>query len=74
VIEGAGPGEPGQQAPDFRLRRSRTGFPTSAGAAGRCRSERSRVRPEPVEQALGYDGRERRGGGEARDHRVKGVY
>ena len=36
VIEQAGPGEPGKQAPDFRLRRAEDGLPDIGGRTGQA--------------------------------------
>src|SRR5438067_7754481 len=42
AIEQAGPGEPGKQAPDFRLRRSEDGLP-DIGAPGRQAPDPNRI-------------------------------
>ena len=61
VIEQAGPGEPGKQAPDFRLRRAEDGLPDIGAPSGQ--------RPDPsaavADQSLSKKLLDYQGGGDA---------
>jgi len=52
VIEEAGPGEPGKQAPDFRLRRSEDGLPDIGAPSGQRPDPNSRVADQSLSKKL----------------------
>ena len=57
VIEAAGPGEPGKQAPDFRLRRSEDGLPDIGRRSGQAPDPTQGVGDQSLSsKLLGYDG------------------
>ncbi len=57
VIETAGPGEPGKQAPDFRLRRSEDGLPDIGRRSGQAPDPTTAVGDQSLSsKLLGYDG------------------
>jgi hypothetical protein len=75
LIEQAGPGEPGKQASDFRLRRSEDGLPDIGRRSGQAPDPNAAVADQSLSsKLLGYDG----SGGAAVDKRettpLKGVY
>jgi len=75
LIEQAGPGEPGKQASDFRLRRSEDGLPDIGRRSGQAPDPNAAVADQSLSsKLLGYDG----SGGGAVDKRettpLKGVY
>ena len=76
VIEQAGPGEPGKQAPDLRLRRSEDGLPDIGARSGQAPDPNAVVGDQSLSnKLLGYGGT---GGTAAVEKRettpVKGVY
>jgi hypothetical protein len=57
VIEQAGPGEPGKQAPDFRLRRAEDGLPDIGARSGQAPDPNAAVGEQSLSsKLLGYDG------------------
>jgi len=75
VIEGAGPGEPGKQASNFRLRRSEDGLPDIG--TGQTPDPNAAVADQSLSsKLLGYDGASSSGGEvEKRETTpLKGVY
>jgi Protein of unknown function (DUF3035) len=57
VIETAGPGEPGKQAPDFRLRRSEDGLPDIGRRSAQAPDPTAAVGDQSLSsKLLGYDG------------------
>src|SRR5215471_1884808 len=75
IIEQAGPGEPGKQASDFRLRRSEDGLPDIGRRSAQAPDPSAAVADQSLSnKLLGYDG----SGGGAVDKRettpLKGVY
>jgi DUF3035 family protein len=57
VIETAGPGEPGKQAPDFRLRRSEDGLPDIGRRSAQAPDPTQAVGDQSLSsKLLGYDG------------------
>jgi hypothetical protein len=52
VIEEAGPGEPGKQAPDFRLRRSEDGLPDIGAPSGQRPDPNARVADQSLSKKL----------------------
>ena len=75
LIEQAGPGEPGKQASDFRLRRSEDGLPDIGRRSGQAPDPNAAVADQSLSsKLLGYDG----SGGGAVDKRettpLKAVY
>src|SRR5438445_838077 len=57
VIEQAGPGEPGKQAPDFRLRRSEDGLPDIGRRSAQAPDPNATVGDQSLSsKLLGYDG------------------
>jgi Protein of unknown function (DUF3035) len=57
VIEQAGPGEPGKQASDFRLRRSEDGLPDIGARSGQAPDPNAAVADQSLSsKLLGYDG------------------
>ena len=52
VMEQAGPGEPGKQAPDFRLRRSEDGLPDIGAASSQSPDPNSIVAEQSLSQKL----------------------
>ena len=52
VIEDAGPGEPGKQAPDFRLRRSEDGLPDIGAPSGQSPDPNGRVSDQSLSKKL----------------------
>jgi hypothetical protein len=77
VIEQAGPGEPGKQASDFRLRRSEDGLPDIGRRTGQAPEPSAAVADQSLSsKLLGYDGTG--DGGAAVEKRettpLKGVY
>jgi hypothetical protein len=57
VIEQAGPGEPGKQASDFRLRRSEDGLPDIGARSGQVPDPNAAVADQSLSsKLLGYDG------------------
>ena len=52
VIEDAGPGEPGKQAPDFRLRRSEDGLPDIGAPSGQRPDPNARVADQSLSKKL----------------------
>ena len=75
LIEQAGPGEPGKQASDFRLRRSEDGLPDIGRRSGQAPDPNAAVADQSLSsKLLGYEG----SGGGAVDKRettpLKGVY
>ena len=57
VIEQAGPGEPGKQASDFRLRRSEDGLPDIGARSGQAPDPNAAVGDQSLSsKLLGYDG------------------
>jgi hypothetical protein len=57
VIEQAGPGEPGKQAPDFRLRRAEDGLPDIGARSGQAPDANAMVGDQSLSsKLLGYDG------------------
>jgi Protein of unknown function (DUF3035) len=57
VIEQAGPGEPGKQASDFRLRRSADGLPDMGARSGQTPDPNAAVADQSLSsKLLGYDG------------------
>src|SRR5215472_2626129 len=52
VIEDAGPGEPGKQAPDFRLRRSEDGLPDIGAPSGQAPDPNARVADQSLSKKL----------------------
>jgi hypothetical protein len=57
VIEEAGPGEPGKQAPDFRLRRSEDGLPDIGARSGQAPDANAMVGDQSLSsKLLGYPG------------------
>jgi hypothetical protein len=57
VIEQAGPGEPGRQASDFRLRRSADGLPDIGARNGQAPDPNAAVADQSLSsKLLGYDG------------------
>src|SRR5208283_484661 len=76
LIEQAGPGEPGKQASNFRLRRSEDGLP-DVGARGQAPDANAAVADQSLSsKLLGYDGASSSGGEvETRETTpLKGVY
>jgi len=76
LIEQAGPGEPGKQASNFRLRRSEDGLP-DIGARGQAPDANAAVADQSLSsKLLGYDGASSSGGEvEKRETTpLKGVY
>jgi hypothetical protein len=77
VIQQAGPGEPGKQASDFRLRRSEDGLPDIGRRSGQAPEPTAAVADQSLSsKLLGYDGAG--DGGAAVEKRettpLKGVY
>jgi hypothetical protein len=77
LIEQAGPGEPGKQASDFRLRRSEDGLPDIGARSGQAPDPNAAVADQSLSsKLLGYGGSN--GGQGAVEKRettpVKGVY
>ena len=57
LIEQAGPGEPGKQAPDFRLRRSEDGLPDIGRRSAQTPDPTGAVTDQSLSsKLLGYDG------------------
>src|SRR5438445_12616262 len=57
VIEQAGPGEPGKQAPDLRLRRSEDGLPDIGAPSGQAPDPNAVVGDQSLSsKLLGYGG------------------
>ena len=57
AIEQAGPGEPGKQAPDFRLRRSEDGLPDIGRRSAQAPDPTAAVGDQSLSsKLLGYDG------------------
>jgi hypothetical protein len=57
MIEQAGPGEPGKQAPDFRLRRAEDGLPDIGAPSGQSPDPNAVVGEQSLSsKLLGYDG------------------
>jgi Protein of unknown function (DUF3035) len=57
VIEQAGPGEPGKQAPDFRLRRAEDGLPDIGARSGQAPDPNAVVGEQSLSsKLLGYQG------------------
>jgi Protein of unknown function (DUF3035) len=57
LIEQAGPGEPGKQASDFRLRRSEDGLPDIGRRSGQAPDPNAAVGDQSLSsKLLGYDG------------------
>ena len=57
VIEEAGPGEPGKQAPDFRLRRAEDGLPDIGARSGQAPDANAIVGDQSLSsKLLGYQG------------------
>ena len=57
MIETAGPGEPGKQAPDFRLRRSEDGLPDIGRRSGQTPDPTAAVGDQSLSaKLLDYDG------------------
>jgi hypothetical protein len=57
VIETAGPGEPGKQAPDFRLRRAEDGLPDIGARSGQAPDANAMVGDQSLSsKLLGYQG------------------
>jgi hypothetical protein len=57
AIEQAGPGEPGKQAPDFRLRRSEDGLPDIGRRSAQAPDPNAAVGDQSLSsKLLGYDG------------------
>jgi Protein of unknown function (DUF3035) len=57
AIEQAGPGEPGKQAPDFRLRRSEDGLPDIGRRSAQAPDPAAAVGDQSLSsKLLGYDG------------------
>ena len=57
LIEQAGPGEPGKQAPDFRLRRSEDGLPDIGRRSAQTPDPSGAVADQSLSsKLLGYDG------------------
>ena len=57
AIEQAGPGEPGKQAPDFRLRRSEDGLPDIGRRSAQAPDPNAAVADQSLSsKLLGYDG------------------
>jgi hypothetical protein len=57
AIEHAGPGEPGKQAPDFRLRRSEDGLPDIGRRSAQAPDPNAAVGDQSLSsKLLGYDG------------------
>jgi len=57
LIEQAGPGEPGKQAPDFRLRRSEDGLPDIGRRSAQAPDPTGAVADQSLSaKLLGYDG------------------
>jgi hypothetical protein len=57
VIEQAGPGEPGKQAPDFRLRRAEDGLPDIGAPSGQAADPNAAVGEQSLSsKLLGYGG------------------
>src|SRR5438045_424444 len=52
VIEQAGPGEPGKQAPDFRLRRAEDGLPDIGARSGQAPDPNAAVREQSLSSKL----------------------
>jgi hypothetical protein len=52
VIEDAGPGEPGKQAPDFRLRRSEDGLPDIGVPSGQAPDPNAKVSDQSLSAKL----------------------
>ena len=77
VIEQAGPGQPGKQASDFRLRRSEDGLPDIGARSGQAPDQSAAVANQSLSsKLLGYDGTSDAGGAvEKRETTpLKGVY
>jgi Protein of unknown function (DUF3035) len=77
LIEQAGPGEPGKQASNFRLRRSEDGLPDIGGRGGQVPDPNAAVADQSLSsKLLGYDGASSSGGEvEKRETTpLKGVY
>ena len=77
LIEQAGPGEPGKQASDFRLRRSADGLPDIGARNGQAPDPNAAVADQSLSsKLLGYDGASDAGGAvEKRETTpLKGVY
>jgi hypothetical protein len=74
TIEQAGPGEPGKQASDFRLRRSEDGLPDIGASSGQTPDANAAVADRSLSsKLLGYDGSS--GAVEKRETTpLKGVY
>jgi hypothetical protein len=57
AIEQAGPGEPGKQAPDFRLRRAEDGLPDIGARSGQTPDANAMVGDQSLSsKLLGYEG------------------
>ena len=57
AIEQAGPGEPGKQAPDYRLRRSEDGLPDIGRRSAQAPDPNAAVADQSLSsKLLGYDG------------------
>jgi hypothetical protein len=57
LIEQAGPGEPGKQAPDFRLRRAEDGLPDIGRRSAQAPDPNATVADQSLSsKLLGYDG------------------
>jgi hypothetical protein len=77
LIEQAGPGEPGKQASDFRLRRSEDGLPDIGARSGQAPDPNAAVADQSLSsKLLGHDGTTEAGGAvEKRETTpLKGVY
>jgi hypothetical protein len=77
LIEQAGPGEPGKQASDFRLRRSEDGLPDIGARSGQAPDPNAAVADQSLSsKLLGHDGTTEPGGAvEKRETTpLKGVY
>ena len=63
LIEQAGPGEPGKQASDFRLRRSEDGLPDIGARNGQAPDPNAAVADQSLSsKLLGYEGASDAGG------------
>jgi len=77
LIEQAGPGEPGKQASDFRLRRSEDGLPDIAARNGQAPDPNGAVADQSLSsKLLGYEGASDAGGAVEKHETtpLKGVY
>jgi hypothetical protein len=77
LIEQAGPGEPGKQASDFRLRRSEDGLPDIGARNGQAPDPNAAVADQSLSsKLLGYEGASDAGGAVEKHETtpLKGVY